>query len=424
MKKLTIVYNILKNNIFANVIIIFQIFVILFNIVPLLNQLEKNNKHINLLKDSSLKNAMYYMNNELITYEKKDTSEIVSNLDELKLYRDRLIELAKSSNVVKSISPTKMFDGYYYNGVTALYWIYDIYSMETIKPFIIKGEIPKYDNDVMEILISNNIFGGKYDIGDEIILENDYGKIKAKISGIFDEKKASFINLSNLSNRLLTVSSIFTEQRINNSKNILMFVTDDNPLIKKITNPDDIYGFQKQIIVYYKDNATLNQIKNFEDKIITEKIGFINNTGDMLELQEKENFIKLSSKLDYIIMLVIVIFITLISISYFLQKNLRNELMIYLINGARKKDILFIFVAYFLFIYLFSILVYSFFIKIGKMNLISNKIISLDIFFDFDISSKQFFTLSVIFFLISVFVSYLPIKIIYKNKLIENLKDV
>ncbi|MCT1795410.1 hypothetical protein [Helcococcus kunzii] len=289
MKKSSIIISILRNNVFSSIIIVLQVFIILFNIIPHLNELQKNNSFINLAENTSLNNALYYMNDELIDYIDLNTGKIISSdLEIVKKKKERMKEISLQSDIVKAISTDRIGDGYYFNNITASYFIYDDVSMETAKPFLINGDIPHTTkSDEFEIALLNNKFGKKYKIGDSVLLENEHGKIKAQVVGKLSNSKTSFISTTEVSNMILPISSIFTKIRSVDDSNSIVFITDDNPLIKKIMNQDDFYKFQEQLIIYFKDDTTKEQIEKFTDKIDKEKLGFYNTTKDMIEEQKK-----------------------------------------------------------------------------------------------------------------------------------------
>lgn len=424
MKKSSIIFSIIKNNFLANFIIIFQVFVILFNIIPNLNELQNNNKYIQIAKKSSLKNAIYYMNEELIEYRLEGGKKSISNIPILMNNKKRIRDIANETDIVKSISPDRIFDGYFLDNINTTYFSYDENTMSILEPHLIEGELPKTDSDkIIDIAVLDREVGKKYKIGEIIKLKSEFGEIQARISGKIKGGFIDSINFTTISNGNIPISNLFSGISKKRLDNYFVFFTDDNKLITQINYPEnDYYSFQPQLLIYFKDEATKEQIKEFTDKIDKENLGYFLSIDDMIKEQEKINSARVSSKLEYFVMLIFVVIVALISISFYVQKNIRKQLRIYLINGASKKDILQIFTLYFTFIYLVSIGVYKLFVIIGQMNIIPNTIIMSDVFYNFDISITNFIYLSLIFILISIIVSYLPIRSIDKNKYIEDIK--
>ncbi|MFL8951560.1 hypothetical protein [Helcococcus kunzii] len=423
MKKKSIIFSILKSNLLANFIIIFQVFIMLFNILPNLNELQENNRYIKIANNSDLKNSLYYMNEEIIQYRTADNKKSVTNIPVLRKNKKRVRELAKRSGIVKSITPDRIMDGYWINNILTDYYIYDQSTMSILKPYLIEGQLPKTTSDkYIEVAVLDRIYGKRYKVGDTVKLKNERGEIEAKVSGKIRGDFIDSVIFTSVSNSKIPVSDLFYGISKENLKNYFVLFTDDNNIISKINYPEDFYTFQGQLLIYFKDGVTKSQIKEFTDKIDKENLGYFITVDEMVKEQEKINSIRMATRLEYFIMLIFVVIIALVSISFYVQKNIRKQLRIYLINGASKFDILQIFTMYFSIIYLFSIGVYKLFVFIGKMNVIPNTIIFSDVFYDYDISLNNFIIISIIFILISIVVSYLPIRAIDKNKYIEDIK--
>ncbi|WP_282925906.1 hypothetical protein [Helcococcus kunzii] len=423
MKKTSIIFSILKNNLLANFIIIFQVFIILFNILPNLNELQENNSYIKIANNSDLKNSLYYMNEEIIQYRTADSKKSVTNIPVLRKNKNRVKEIAKKSDIVKSITPDRIMDGYWIDNIYVDYFSYDQSTLQILEPYLIEGKLPETTSDkYIEVAVLDRIYGKRYKVGDTVKLKNERGEIEAKVSGKIRGDFIDSVFFTSVSNSKIPVSDLFSGIARKYVKNYFVLFTDDNNIIKKINYPEDFYTFQGQLLIYFKEGVTKSQIKEFTDKIDKENLGYFITVDEMIKEQEKINSVRMATRLEYFIMLIFVVIIALVSISFYVQKNIRKQLRIYLINGASKFDILHIFTLYFSVIYLLAIGVYKIFVFIGKMNVIPDTIIFSDVFYDYDISLNNFIIISIIFILISIVVSYLPIKAIDKNKYIEDIK--
>ncbi|QZO76746.1 ABC transporter permease [Helcococcus kunzii] len=421
MKKIPIIFSIIKKSSFANLIIIFQIIIIFFNIIPNYNIIKENNKYIEIAKKSSLKNAIYYMNEEMTEYQDKNTKKRKTNLNELIKNKKRLYNIAKTSDVVKSITPYRISDGYYVDQTTGNYRVYDKETLKIIEPYISEGNLPN-SKLIQEIVLIRTDFTKGYKVGDIIELKGEEKSIKVKICGIIDNPNIYLINTTKTSNMTFPIKSLFEKFNYKGER-ILAFITDDTDTIKSLMHQDDFYSFQPQSIIYFNDNVSDKEIKHFTDIIKKENLGYFIPLQDMIKEQSNENNYILNSKIDYFAMLILIILIALISISFYIQKKNRKQIRIYMLSGANKKDIFFIFLIYYLIIYLFASTLYFTFVRLGQIGVFGDSILFSNVIYNFSINMVDFTVITLFIIFIFVLISYLPIAMIDKNKYIDNIKE-
>lgn len=421
MKKSSIVFSIIKNNVFANSIIIFQIFIILFNIIPNLNIIRNNNYFIDIAENTSLKKALYYMNEEIIEYFDKTTNKRKTNLEILQNNKKRINQIAQKNNIVKSISPYRISDGYYVDGITAIYKVYDKETLKTVQSYLSDGKLPE-TKDIPEIVLLRTKYTKDNKVGDIIELKGDNNTIKVRICGVINDTNISLLNTATTSNMRIPINVLFEKVNVDGER-IISFITDNNESIKSLMNEDDYYTFQPQSIIYFNDDVTNEEINEFINILKKENLGYFIKVSDMIDEQKIENSFILNSKTDYFIMLGFIILTALFSISFYLQKKIKKEINIYMLNGANKTEIFSIFLLYYLFVYLLALFIYYVFYISCSLGLFGDSVVFSSILYDFSIDFTALIIISVVILMIFLLISYLPIVMMNKNKYIETTKE-
>lgn len=160
------------------------------------------------------------MNEEIIEYRTANSKKSVTNIPVLRKNKKRVRELAEESGIVSSISPDRIYDGYFINNINTTYFSYDKGTISTLNPYLIEGNLPNTTSDkYIEIALLDREDGKKYKVGDTVKLKNEIGEIEAKVSGKIRGDFIDSISLTSVSNTRIPVSRIFSgisRKKLNN----------------------------------------------------------------------------------------------------------------------------------------------------------------------------------------------------------------
>lgn len=413
-------------------VVFLQIIMCLFMMVPNIDKYKNGFDFINKMSNLPINNSILFMNKEVYY-----VGNNAINIQDLKENDKKFTKLINNSEIVKLYSPS--FNHIYIvnieNGKEVDYdtFVYDEASLLSIIDEKDINKIKLYKGTNIPILISS---GKKdtYKIGDKLDKINKYifGKeknelipnpvdIKFEVVGYFDRGLDDFLDKNIVSNsEQFRLSNIFTEPPIIYDNKIITLYD------KKINTLENNWIQPSMRLVYFKDDASEQEIDQFVDNLRKENIGEFSLGKNMIKADKHFLYNRILRNLDAIIGLTIMVIITLFSISLINKSILKKRLNIYLINGAKKKDIYWITHIYYSIMVFIPIIIYSIFSFISENEYMKNNVeFFTNALFNYYIISISGFIIMIVFAQIYIaIITYVTIKDFDSRKYIESYREL
>lgn len=353
MKNLLMSINLLKKKKFINFIIICQIFFMLLYSVKNVKEIGSIISEYNHLKNSSLNNALFYMNKP--DYINRRDKNAESNLDDI-INNYNLVKEYIESHPDDFKSFTRLKTNFYIEDINKHINMYDKTTLNILSKKIDDNIDFNIQDNVVPAVVQRS-HSNEYKIGDGFYL-NEKKDVKIVVKGYYDDD-TKLPSLEIISNRSFPISRLFPENR---NKSPFFIVAYDENLYKYI---EDFGSPQFQAnIFYFNDKIEKEKIIEFENYIKENNLGYYQFTKNLIAEQYKLYLSSLQRYLDIMISLVGIVIITVVSVAYINKDLLKNRFKIYIVNGASKKDLYLITFYNYLTIFIISILSYIFFYKI------------------------------------------------------------
>ncbi|WP_282925902.1 hypothetical protein [Helcococcus kunzii] len=409
MKKFKNIKTILVSTKYIRWIIFIQVFIFLFMTIGFVNRYIKEKEELNKFVDSPFKNSILYMGN--IEYSVKRDNRNINNHNDIKKDKDLIYKYYQKNNFI--FNGISIFNKTYYidTGTDNLRLkTFDYNTLNVINPDILR----KYNfnsKDVIEVIVKN-----KYPIGKLINIETKNNNVNLKVIGYFGKETIN-LELGIVSSMTFPIRDLV----LSNNTQYNYFITDiHNPklqLLEKYAQKE----INDAVILYLKNDVKRKDLKDFENYVNVNQLGYYQYSDDLIKEQEKSNNYTIQSRLDVVISLLTVLVFSLLSIGYINRDILENRFRIYYLNGAKSKDIFYLSFIYYSIILFTPILFYNLLMYIINIEFIrSNIIIYFNILFrktldDNILHIREFLILSFILILLISIISYWQVRYIEKK---------